>query len=313
VVQKILKTNKMSNKIKVANAPCSWGVLEFELEGKALGFEQVLDEIAETGYIGTELGDWGFMPTDPKALYNEITKRALTLLGAFVPVALTNESAHAGGIEKALRVAGLMYDAGYKEAFIVLADDNGTVAERTKNAGRISSTQSLSSMQMKTFASGAEKIAKAVKDKYAMRTVFHHHCAGYIETPEEIDALLGATDSQLLGLCFDTGHYLFGGGKDPVKLLEKYYDRIWHVHFKDFSKTTAVKAQEHSWDYFESVKNGVFCELGKGVVDFPAVKKLLVDKNYQGWIVVEQDVLPGMGNPKQCAQKNREYLISIGL
>ncbi len=52
---------KLNSKIKIANAPCSWGVLEFELEGKFLGYEQVLNEIAETGYAGTELGDWGFM------------------------------------------------------------------------------------------------------------------------------------------------------------------------------------------------------------------------------------------------------------
>ncbi len=125
------------SKIKIANAPCSWGALEFEMEGKSLGYEQVLNEIAETGYIGTELGDWGFMPTDPGELNKELSKRKLILLGAFVPVALSNESAHEGGVEKALRVAALMYDAGYKDAFIVLADENGSVEERTKNAGRI--------------------------------------------------------------------------------------------------------------------------------------------------------------------------------
>jgi inosose dehydratase len=303
----------MKSTIKVANAPCSWGALEFELEGKVMGFEQVLDEISETGYIGTELGDWGFMPTDPQQLNAEITKRNLSLLGAFVPVALSNEASHESGIEKAWKVADLMYDAGYKDAFIVLADENGTVPERTKNAGRINSSQSLSPAQMKIFAAGAEKIAKAVKDKYGMRTVFHHHCAGYIETPEEIRALLDATDASLLGLCFDTGHYRFGGGKDPLDILEKYYHRIWHVHFKDFSPAVAAKARTNNWDYFESVEHGVFCELGKGDVDFEAVKDFLVDKNYKGWIVVEQDVLPGMGNPKKFAQSNRQYLQSIGL
>ena len=303
----------MSSNIKIANAPCSWGVLEFELEGKVLGFEQVLDEIAETGYRGTELGDWGFMPTEPHALRHEISKRNLSLLGAFVPVALADESAHEGGIEKALKVAGLMQEAGYAEAFIVLADENGTVDFRTKNAGRIDRTQILSADRMKVFAKGAEKIAKSVKDSYSMRTVFHHHCAGYIETPEEIEALLATTDPELLGLCFDTGHYLFGGGKNPLDILEKHYDRIWHVHFKDFSPAVARKAVENKWDYFESVKNGVFCELGKGNVDFKAVINFLVGKDYRGWIVVEQDVLPGMGNPKKCAKNNIHYLQTIGL
>jgi inosose dehydratase len=303
----------MKSEIKIANAPCSWGVLEFELEGKSLGYEQVLDEIAATGYAGTELGDWGFMPTDPQELNKEISSRKLDLLGAFVPVALSNELAHEEGLQKALDVADLMFNAGYKDAFIVLADDNGSVKERTENAGRITIEQGLSAEQMRTFANGAEKVAQSVKDKYGMRTVFHHHCAGHIETPAEIDALMNATDSELLGLCFDTGHYRFGGGKNPVDVLEKYWNRIWHVHFKDFSPQVAKKSAENNWDYFESVKNGVFCELGKGDVDFVAIKKFLNSKNYKGWIVVEQDVLPGMGDPKQCAQNNRTYLQSLGL
>src|SRR5690606_22254309 len=111
----------------------------FDLEEKSeeIGFGQVLDEIKETGYIGTELGDWGYMPTDPDLLRAELDKRELELLGAFVPVALADKSEHARGVDSALRVAKLMYDAGFKNAFIVLADENGSVAERTKNAGRI--------------------------------------------------------------------------------------------------------------------------------------------------------------------------------
>ena len=81
--------------IKVANAPCSWGVLEFDLAGESAGYAQVLDEIDATGYAGTELGDWGFMPTDPKQLRHEIHSRGLTLLGAFVPVMLKDPNAHA--------------------------------------------------------------------------------------------------------------------------------------------------------------------------------------------------------------------------
>lgn len=304
---------KKTKKIKVANAPCSWGALEFDLKGEAAGYEQVLDEIKETGYAGTELGDWGFMPTAPAELKEEISKRHLELLGAFVPVALANEGAYDEGVAKALKVAGLMNDAGYKKAFIVLADENGTVDYRTKNAGRIDGEGSLPTAEMKIFARGAERIAGAVKEKYGMRTVFHHHCAGFIETPAEIDALMEATDPALLGLCFDTGHYLFGGGKDPVDVLNKYWDRIWHVHFKDFSPQVAAQSASNGWDYFTSVKNGIFCELGKGAVDFNGVKNVLQERGYDGWIVVEQDVLPGMGNPKLCARNNRVYLQSIGI
>jgi inosose dehydratase len=300
--------------IKIANAPCSWGALEFDLEEKSeeIGFEQVLDEIKETGYIGTELGDWGYMPTDPGGLREEVKKRELELLGAFVPVALADVTKHNEGVSAALKVAGLMHAAGYEKAFIVLADDNGTIPERTKNAGRIRSDMGLTDTQWIDYARGAEKIAKAVKDTYGVRTVFHHHCAGYVETPEEIDKLLSLTDPNLLGLCLDMGHYAFGGG-NPADALKAYSNRIWHVHFKDFNPEIAKASKAVNGDYFDALKRGVFCELGKGGVDFKTIVALLHQFKYDDWIVVEQDILPGMGHPKICAQANRDYIKTLGL
>jgi len=300
--------------IKIANAPCSWGALEFDLKEKSeeIGFEQVLDEIKQTGYIGTELGDWGFMPTNPVRLREAIDSRGLELLGAFVPVALVDERTHEMGVQSALRVAELMYTAGYKNAFIVLADDNGSVPERTKNAGRITQEMGLTEAKWKTYAEGAEKVAKTVKEAYGLRTVFHHHCAGYVETPHEIDTLMALTDPDLVGLCLDMGHYAFGGG-DPATALKKHSDRIWHVHFKDFDPDAAQLSREANGDYFDAIKRGVFCELGKGSVDFETIVHLLKEKNYDDWIVVEQDILPGMGAPKKCAETNREFIRSLGL
>ena len=298
--------------INIANAPCSWGALEFELEGKSLGYKQVLSEMVETGYAGTELGDWGFMPSNPQELRKVLDEKKLQLLGAFVPVALAKEKAHKAGTELALKTAGLMFDAGYKNAFIVLADENGSVEERTKNAGRITPEMGLTENQWKTFAAGAEKVASAVKDKYGMRTVFHHHCGGYVETPQEVDKLMKLTNPEILGLCLDMGHFAFGGG-NPVEALKKHYNRIWHVHFKDFDPKVGKDAKENQYDYFKSVEQGVFCELGKGNVDFETIVKILNEKGYDGWIVVEQDVLPGMGSPKKCAAHNRQYIKSLGL
>lgn len=304
----------VSNMIRIANAPCSWGALEFDLEQKSdpIGFEQVLNEIRETGYAGTELGDWGFMPTHPNQLQSEIRSRELELLGAFVPVALADPSRHQAGIQTALRVAALMYSAGYTQSFIVLADDNASVPERTKNAGRITPEMGLSEDQWTHFAAGAETISRAVKEKYGLRTVFHHHCAGYIETPEEIDQLLSRTAPNLLGLCLDMGHYAFGGG-DPLQALKRYAERIWHVHFKDFDPGAAKTSLEQGGDYFDAIKRGVFCELGKGAVDFKGIVAQLHQSGYDGWIVVEQDILPGMGAPKKSALANRDYIKTLGL
>jgi inosose dehydratase len=298
--------------IRVANAPCSWGALEFELEGQAPDYVQVLNEIVETGYEGTELGDWGFMPTNPQTLAAEIHGRNLKLLGAFVPVALKNPEVHQPGIDVAVRTARLMAAVEGDLPFIILADENGTIPERTKNAGRVTSEIGLSEAEWQIFAEGAEKVAVVVKKETGLRTAFHHHCAGYVETPTELEKLMSLTDPSLLGLVFDCGHYRFGGG-DPVEGLKKYGKRIWHFHFKDYQPEIGKQGAKEGWDYFQSVSAGVFCELGKGDVDFPALLAGLDKLGYEGWGVVEQDVLPGMGHPRESAQRNREYLASIGL
>lgn len=298
--------------IKVANAPCSWGALEFGLEGEVAGYVQVLNEMVETGYKGTELGDWGFMPTDPMKLSHEIHSRGLKMLGAFVPVMLKDPASHAGGVEAAVKIAKLLAAVEGDLPVIVLADDNGKIPLRTQNAGRVTPEMGLTASEWQVFAEGATRVAEAVKREAGLRTVFHHHCAGYVETPQEIEKLLSLTDPALLGLVFDTGHYRFGGG-DPVEGLRKHASRIWHFHFKDHSPQVAQKARENGWNYFQSVENGIFCELGQGDVDFPAVVAELAKIGYNGWGVVEQDVLPGMGAPKESAQRNRDYLRSIGL
>ena len=309
--------------IRVGNAPCSWGSLEFEgLEGKPIGYARMLDELVETGYVGTELGDWGYMPTDPVALHQEMAKRRLALVGAFVPVALKNPAAHADGEERTLRVAHLLAEVHRRgqfefPPFLVLADDNGTDPVRTQNAGRVGAQMGLTEAQWVTYASGANRIAGRIKRETGLPTVFHHHCGGYIETPEEIGQLLARTDPELLGLVFDTGHCTYGSGlytgESAVQALERFADRIWYLHFKDCEPQVARNARANHWDYFAAVRHGVFCELGQGCVDFRAIAAWIKKREYEGWVLVEQDVLPGLGAPKASALRNRNYLKSIGL
>jgi inosose dehydratase len=307
--------------IRVGNAPCSWGTLEFgSTKSDRITYDQMLDELKEAGYTGAELGDWGFMPTDPDTLAAEFKKRDLEITGAFVGVALKDRNAHETGEEIAVRTARLL--AGVAERlhqknmpFLVLADDNGTDPVRTKNAGRIRPEMGLSEEEWQVFAAGAERIAKAIRDRAGLQTAFHHHCAGFIETPEEIDRLMALTDPDLLGLALDTGHYSYGAGgcADLLDGLNRFASRIRYVHFKDFDPVVGAQAREKEWDYFQAISQGVFCELGKGCVDFPAVLRWLENRGYEGYITVEQDVLPGMGAPKESARRNRAYLRSIGL
>jgi inosose dehydratase len=298
--------------IRVANAPCSWGVLEFDGDVAPAPFAQVLDEMCAAGYDGTELGDWGFMPTDPSQLARELAHRRLQLLGAFVPVALADAEAHRAGIDSAVRTAALMRDAGAAGAFIVLSDDNASVPARERHAGRITRAQGLSDDQWATFAAGAEKVAAAVKSRTGLRTVFHPHCGGYVETPWEIDELMVRSDASLLGLLIDTGHIVYGGG-DPVEILERHHTRVWHVHFKDCDPLVAARARATELGYLAAVRQQLFCELGTGDVAFPAVIAALERIPYQGWIVVEQDVFPGHGTPLESARRNREFLRRVGV
>lgn len=299
---------------RVGNAPCSWGKLEFEeAKGKQIGFAQMLDELVETGYTGSELGDWGYMPADPEALRNDLKRRKVAMLGAFVPVALKDKAAHEAGIKTAVKTARLLASVASDPApFLVLADNNGTVIERTKNAGRVTPEMGLSVAEWKTFAAGAEGVARAVREQTGLRTVFHHHCAGYVETPEEMSRLLELTSPGLLGLVFDTGHYCFGSGEtDAVAGLRRFEERVWYLHCKDCDPAVAEESRKNGWDYFTSLRHGVFCELGKGCVDFKGVLRWANERGYNHYLLVEQDVLPGMGEPKESARRNREYLRAV--
>lgn len=299
------------NRLRIANAPCSWGVIE-GIDGDRGAYARVIDEMQATGYVGTELGDWGFMPTDPDTLTRELGARGLSLLASWVSVFLHDPTRLQQSVDDAVRTARQLARVGGPSALIVLGNDPYGVPERTRNAGRITPAMGMTDAQWTVFAAGANTVARGVMDATGLRTVFHHHIGTWIETPAETRRLLELTEPDVLGLCFDTGHWAFAGG-DPVQGVRDFADRIWHVHFKDHEPEVARQSRLQKWDGPTSVGHGVFCELGQGDVDFAAVLGSLGDIGYDGWIVVEQDVLPGLGTPKESAARNRAYLRTLGL
>src|SRR5579864_7247983 len=150
--------------LRVGNAPCSWGTLEFEeTQGEQVEYSRMLDELVETGYTATELGDWGYMPTDPAKLRSELTRRKLVMLGAFVQMRLKDRGAHEAGVARAVETARLLAAvAGDPKPFLVLADDNATDPTRTAKTGRVLPEMGLSQDEWKTFAAGATKVADSV-------------------------------------------------------------------------------------------------------------------------------------------------------
>jgi inosose dehydratase len=296
--------------IKIASAPVSWGIYEFEGIEPKFKYTQVLDEIMETGYTGIELGPYGYLPTDPAVLRAELHKRGLQLLSAFVPVKLVEASAHEAGAQAALKVGKLLAALGAR--YIVLADDNGSVPELVKQAGRRSGS-ALSGQQWDVFAAGVDLIGRRINDELGLQIAFHHHCAGYVETPDEVRELLQRTDPKLVGLCLDTGHWHYGGG-DAAQCLKEWGKRVNYLHFKDCSAPIAQQCRAQEKDYFEAVAAGVFCPLGEGEVDFPGVIAAARDLGYDGWAIVEQDILTDDPTlPKRCSQSNRDYLKRLGL
>src|SRR3990172_9578074 len=297
--------------IKIATAPVSWGIIEFAGQSAQQSWESVLDEMVAAGYRGTELGPYGFLPVEPDVVKAALASRGLELLSAFVPVRLADRSAHAAGLATARQVGALLAACDCKH--IVLSDDNAADARRLAQAGRITPADGLDDAGWRALADGVHTIARQMKEEFGLETVFHHHCAGFVETPAEVARILELTDPAMVGLCLDTGHYAYGGG-DPVECIRQHGSRMRYLHLKDVDPAVARRARSEGLDYFQAVAAGVFCELGRGCVDFPGVIAAMKALNYNGWAVVEQDIIAGMaGTALESAHRNREYLKGLGL
>lgn len=294
--------------MRLGNAPVSWGVFEVEGLSADVSFFRVMDEIAASGYTGTELGPWGFYPTEPEPLRNELSRRGLTLASAFVPVDLTDPARHEAALADVMKVADLLQALGTTE--VILADPQR--AHRALVAGRAGPDDEVSARGWEALAAGLNWIGEALKAR-GMRAMFHHHVATYVETAAEIDRLLEMTRPDLVGLCLDTGHAAFGGA-DPVAILKRWGDRIGYVHLKDVSPAALQGARERELDYEAAVRSGVFTPLGRGAVDFPGVFGLLRRNDYRGWLIVEQDVIVDDTGahrgpaPIEAARQSREFI-----
>ncbi len=293
---------------RVGNAPVSWAVYEADRPNPP--FATVLDQIAAAGYEGTELGPYGYLPTDPSLLAKELALRGLALGSSFVPLPLEDASHRERSVEKALAVARLLSTQRVGE--LILADDED--AGRQKMAGRVPADgrAGWSDAQWHEASLTLEAVAKALRSELGMRVVLHHHAGTFVETPAEIDRLLAETDPERVGLLLDTGHAVYGGA-DPLELVRRHGSRIWYVHLKDARADELARVRTTDVTMEEAWKRGVFCPLGDGVVDFPATIDALRERGYAGWLIVEQDIVPDaqgrlVPDPLASARQSRAYL-----
>lgn len=294
--------------IKVGNAPVSWGVMEVEGWGEQVPYRKVLDEIVEADYAGTELGPYGYLPTEPNELKSELSARGLQLVASFVPLPLAHPERHEAGYQEAMKVAHLLAQSGAR--LIVLADEMS--AARMAVSGRVDEAHDgMSDSQW----DGAAQILKRISEdcrELGLSAVFHHHAGTFVETPQEIARLCASTDPDLLGLCLDTGHYFFGGG-DPVDAVRLYGRRIRHLHLKDVQLPVLESARRDEAGFLEAVRRGVFCELGEGAVGLDKVVQAMTAGGYSDWAIVEQDVDTSNADvkPLESAIRSRQYLRNV--
>jgi inosose dehydratase len=301
--------SEISSRFQFASAPDSWGVLDYPGPSWEQSYETMLDEMAQAGYTGSELGPYGFFPTDATILQPQLEKRKLELLASFVPVKMTDPGASKAVIERIRKVGNLL--AALKAPFLVMADDQSN--ERNAFSGRVyeKDCPTLTAEQWKhigNIVADAEKVA----NEFGLDLVFHPHVATYVETPEECELFFDATSHTNVGLCLDTGHCVYGHG-DSVKEVEKYKSKLRFVHIKDCDTKVLEQARQNKWTFEEAIEHKVFTVIGQGNIDFPAFFRTLVKNGYSGWSVVEQDVKFGATPipPAQNIAASLKYLRGV--
>lgn len=294
---------------KFASAPDSWGVLDYPGPSWNQDYKKMLDEMVTAGYQGTELGPYGFFPTDPSVLGDELRKRQLALLGSFVPVPLGDAGSAEAVVEQIRKVGNLLSSLG--APFLVMADAQSP--ERDRIAGRVPADGSagFTAEQWKQVAKVVSEAAAVTKD-FGLDLVFHPHISTYIETPEETDRFFDATAASGIGLCLDTGHCAYAGG-DPIAEAIKFREVLRFIHIKDVSASVLDEVRRKQLNFEEAVEAQTFTIIGQGSIDFPGFFRALKTMDYHGWLVVEQDVKFGATviPPVQSIAASLRYLTSV--
>ncbi len=292
--------------IRIGNAPCSWGV-EFADDPRNPSWRQVLADCAAAGYKGIELGPIGFMPEDPATLADGLAEHDLTLIGGVVFRPFHDPAKWDEVQDAARRTCASLTAHGAKH--LVLIDS--IAPARAPTAGRSTEAVQMDAADWKAFVQRFREIAKMGTD-HGLTVGIHAHAAGFMDFEPELERLLGEIDDSLLKICFDTGHHSYAGF-DPVAFMRRHIDRISYMHFKDIDPKVKAVAVANRTGFYDACGQGIFCNLGQGDVDFPAVRQTLLDAGFTGWCTVEQDCDPaGDTSPVDDARANREYLASIG-
>ena len=293
--------------IRIGNAPCSWGV-EFADDPRNPAWRTVLDECKAAGYHGIELGPVGYMPEDPAELGDALAERELELIGGVVFRPFHDPQQWDDVLDGSVRTCQALSAHGARH--LVLIDSISP--RRAPTAGRPREAEQLSAEEWATYVERIRQLAKMGAEEYGLVVAIHPHAGGFLDFEEEVERLLGEIDAGLLKLCLDTGHSHYAGF-DPVAFMDRHMERISYMHFKDIDPKVKADVIASRTDFYAACGQGIFCNLGEGETDFPAVRNRLIESGFTGWCTVEQDCDPtGDTSPISDAKANRAYLESIG-
>ena len=304
--------------IKIATAPCCWGVDDVK-NPHLPPWELVLDEAAQAGYQGLELGPYGYMPLDAGLVGRALEQRGL----AIVAGTIFDDLVAAANLPNLLRqtdeICALItklppvpQDEGQRFAAPYLTVMDWGHDERDYNAGHSDRAPRLPTADWARMMRHIKAIADLASSKYGVRAVIHPHAGGYIEFEDEIRQMLADIPSETAGLCLDTGH-LYYAGMDPVQWLRENAGRLDYIHFKDIDQGVFDQVMGERIRFFDACGKGVMCPIGKGVIDYPAIRRLLTEIDYHGYITIEQERDPrNAGGSLGDVQQSLDYLNSVG-
>ncbi|MBA2507942.1 MAG: TIM barrel protein [Nocardioidaceae bacterium] len=267
---------------RVAAAPISWGVCEVPGWGVQLDPAVVLSQIRDLGLHATEFGPVDFLPAEPTERTAMLATYELRAVGGFLPVVLHDANTHPGDLVD--RFADACVAAGGD--VVVLAAASG--------ASGYDLRAELNDAQWSVLLDHLDEVTKRGAARGVV-VALHPHVGTMVQTRAEVDHVLTGSD---VGLCLDTGHLLLGG-TDPVALVTEWAQRVLHVHLKDVDAAAADQVRTGASTFAEAVRGGLFRPLGKGDIDIASLVRMLERAGYEGWYVLEQDVMLQDAQPDQ--------------
>ena len=292
---------------RIGTGPDSWGVW-FADAPNQVPWKRYLDEVVEAGYEWTELGPYGFLPTDVTVLQTELDRRGLRVVASTVMAGhLERPSDWPKVEEQVLRVGELGAALGAR--YLVLIDD--TYFDLA--TGEQVAPERLDENAWSRLIEATHRVADISRDRFDLPLAFHPHAESHVQYEDQIEAFLEQTDRDRVSLLLDTGHHAYCGG-DPVSFIRNHHDRISYLHLKSVDGDVMKRVRLEEMPILEATKIGVFCEPAIGTIDFEELAKVLHKIGYDGWATVEQDIYqPPLDVPLPIAKRTREYLRQVGI